>query len=497
MANVELQMQFTSQQLADAVPSLVSAVSAAGGRALIVGGCVRDAALGQPAKDVDIEVYGVAPDRLVSALEDRFRIDLVGQAFAVVKIKGLPIDVSIPRRESNAGIGHKGFAVQSDSIMLIEEAVRRRDFTVNAMAFDTLSRELIDPFGGMRDLRGGILRHTSDQFAEDPLRVLRAMQFAARFDFSVASATVELCRTIEIEDLPEERVFDEWKKLIIKGRTPSRGLRFLRECEWIRYFPELEALIGCQQDPAWHPEGDVWTHTLHVMDAFARERVSDEWEDLVVGLGCLCHDFGKPGTTAIKHGRICAHGHERAGVEPARSFLQRLTRQVDVIAEVLPLVRDHLKPVTLYEQNAGYAAIRRLSLRVGRIDRLVRVTRADRQGRPPQRFDGFPEGEWLLARAQELHVADEKPQSLILGRHLIELGLEPGPHFGPILDACFEGQLDGVFSDVEEGVEYARKLVKQSNGLTPSRDSMPVHSVRPTNGAPQDTFRLRGSRHGA
>jgi len=465
-----LDMQFSSEELRDATVRIGRDMNAAGGRALVVGGCVRDAILGYDAKDVDIEVYGVAPNRLMEILSAGFDLDLVGESFGVIKIKGLPIDVSIPRRESKKpdGSRHTDFIIRSDPHMSVEEAAGRRDFTINSMAFDILSHELIDPFEGMRDLRGGILRHTSDKFSEDALRVLRAMQFAARFDFEVAPETVELCRSIPIEGLPAERIFDEWKKLILKGQRPSQGLRFLRDCGWIRHFPELAALIGCEQDPEWHPEGDVWEHTLHVMDAFAGEKLGDEWEDLVVGFACLCHDFGKPETTAVEDGRICSREHEAVGVAPTGTFLQRMTNQADLLEQVAPLVRDHLKPLVLHKQGAGKAAIRRLALRVGRIDRLVRVARADHKGRPPKQFDGLPAGDWLLEQARLLDVHADTPKPIVLGRHLIELGCVPGPHFGTILEACFEAQLDGKWTTLAEGIEHAREIV---DAAAPGTDS--------------------------
>lgn len=447
--------------LQKAQEAISKAIAAAGGRAYLVGGCVRDAALGIPAKDLDIEVYGVKPDALVEILTQHFRIDLVGRAFGVIKIHGLPIDVSIPRRESKAGLGHKAFTILSDPGMALKEAAARRDFTINAMVLDLLTGQVIDPFGGLRDLKARVLRHTGNKFVEDPLRVLRGMQFAARFDLEAAPETIALCRTIEPEGLARERIFDEWRKLILKGIRPSRGLAFLRDCGWIRYYPELEALIGCPQDAGWHPEGDVWIHTLHCMDAFAQERVGNDVEDLVVGLAVLCHDFGKPAKTEFEDGRTRSQGHEKAGQEPTRSFLGRMTNQQDLVEAVVPLVSAHLRPQELFDAQAGDSAIRRLARHVGRIDRLIRVARADQQGRPQMPFDGFPAGEWLLERARALEVEDAAPRPIVMGRHLIELGLGPGPHFGRILEACYKAQIEGLFFTLEEGIELAKRLIDQ------------------------------------
>lgn len=456
----DVQLLIPDQELAKAAYEVCRLIATAGGQALIVGGSVRDALLGMPTTDIDIESYGIEPMQLQALLASRFDIDLVGKSFGVFKLRHLEIDIALPRREAKAGQGHKAFEVLSDPSMPFAEAAARRDFTINALGYDPLTGRLFDAHGGVRDLEARVLRHTSPRFAEDSLRVLRGVQFAARFDFTVAPETVELCRSIGGEDLPRERQFEEWRKLLVLGVKPSRGLAFLRDCGWVRYYPELEALIGCEQDPEWHPEGDVWTHTLHCLDAFAEERSGDPWEDLVVGFGVLCHDFGKPATTVSEQGRIRSEGHEPAGEAPTRRFLHRLTDHRELIEQVLPLVRSHLCPLQLYQSRAGDAAIRRLARRVGRIDRLVRVARADQRGRPPFSLASFPEGDWLLERAQALEVQDRAPKPIILGRHLIALGVVPGPGMGRLLAACFEAQLDGVFHSLDEGLRYARHLLE-------------------------------------
>lgn len=458
--NDSLDFSIADKTLKNAVQTVCRIASEAGGRALLVGGCVRDAAFGLPAEDIDIEVYGISPARLEALLSERFKVARVGRAFGVLKLCGLPLDVALPRRESKSGLGHKGFEIFPDPSMTVEQAARRRDFTMNAMALDPLTGALIDPCDGLQDVQNLVLRHTSKQFTEDPLRVLRGMQFVARFDLDVAPETVELCQTVEPEGLARERIFAEWKKLIVAGLKPAKGFSFLRDCGWIRYFPELAALIGCQQDPHWHPEGDVWTHTLHCMDVFAAERVEDEWEDLVVGFAVLCHDLGKPATTTFEGGWIHSKGHERAGEAPTRSFLQRLTRQQDLVAAVVPLVTHHLRPRELYKGQSGNAAVRRLALQVKRIDRLVRVARADDCGRPPRPFDGFPAGAWLLKRAAALEVESQAPLPIVQGRHLIALGLQPGPQFSPILDACFQAQIEGQFSDLHDGINFVKTLIQ-------------------------------------
>lgn len=455
-----LEFMLEDTPLGGPVKAICRDVRKAGGRALLVGGCVRDALLGRPAKDVDIEVYGVAPDHLVEMLSTRFVLDLVGRAFGVLKVRGLPIDVSLPRRESKAGLGHKGFAVFSEPDLPPEEAAMRRDFTINAMAFDPLDATLVDPFGGQADLAGRLLRHTSPKFVEDPLRVLRGMQFIARFELAAAPETVALCRTLEPEGLSRERIFDEWRKLVLQGVRPSLGLAFLRDSGWLRYFPDLHALVGCEQDPEWHPEGDAWAHTLHCMDAFAEERIGDEGEDLVVGLAVLCHDLGKPATTRRERGRLRSPGHEAAGEQPTRAFLGQMTNERDLIEEVVPLVVHHMRPMMLHRAGSADSAVRRLARKV-RIDRLARVSRADSRGRPPRSTGVDPHSDWLLERARVLNVEDTPPRPLVMGRHLLAEGLPPGPRLGEILNACYEAQLNGEISTLEEGVALALRIAAE------------------------------------
>lgn len=438
---------------AEAVQRISQTVRDAGGTAMVVGGAVRDALLGMDPKDADVEVFGLSPDALEALLRKQFRIETVGRSFGVFLIKGLDLDVAIPRKESKQGSGHRGFDVEGDPALSFREAASRRDFTVNAISWNPLTGDLVDPWCGRDDLRQGILRHVSPAFREDPLRVLRAMQFSARFDWVIDPATVDLCRSIEPEGLAPERQFEEWRKLLLRGRVPSRGLHFLAESGWIRYYPELQALEGCPQDSKWHPEGDVWTHTLHCLDAFAPERIGDDQEDLIVGLAVLLHDVGKPLTTVEEGGRIRSPAHDVEGLKPARTFLERLTAHRELIDHVLALVETHMRPAALHRDDSSDSAVRRLARTVGRIDRLVRVSQADAAGRPPLPPD-FPAGPWLLERARSLDIEDRAPRPILMGRHLLDRGMKPGPAFGPILDRAYEAQLNGDFSDLEGALAY-------------------------------------------
>ena len=439
---------------------IVRLVRQAGGRAWLVGGSVRDLVLGQQPHDLDIEVFGLAPGTLHTLLNDEFSVQFVGKAFGIFKLQEQAVDISIPVRtlEENPSVPY--LLRQADPSMSVEEALARRDFTINAMAWDPDTLEFCDPFHGQEDLRNHVLRHVSSRFSEDPLRVLRGMQLTARLELTAASETVTLCRTLSQEALPRERLWGEWRKLLLHGHKPSLGLQFLNQCGWLSFYPELAALQGCPQDPTWHPEGDVWIHTLHCLDWFAGERTGNERDDLIVGLAVLCHDFGKPATTRIDDDHVISRGHESEGTGPTKDFLERLTNQQDIIDDVIPLVQCHLRPRALFDVQASDSAIRRLARQVTRIDCLVRVARADYAGRPPKAFDGFPAGDWLLTRAGALVVDRQVPQPLVMGRHLLELGVSPGPNMGQLLDTCFEAQLDGLFSNLEGGLAFIKsKLV--------------------------------------
>ena len=446
---------------------------AEGGRALLVGGCVRDVLMGNEPKDWDVEVYNVEPARLRGLLEEFGRVDAVGEAFTVYKV-GSDLDVSVPRRERKVGRGHRAFVIEGDPAMSFEEAARRRDFTINAMLEDPLTGEILDPFGGRADLQNRILRAVSrDTFAEDSLRVLRAAQFAARFEFDIEPGTIELCRAIDLTDLPRERIWGEMEKLLLRARRPSIGFRWLhRFGAFDQLFPELKALVGVPQEKEWHPEGTVDVHTWLVVDR-AREQIDDlpYARQVTVMLGALCHDFGKPATTKFEEGRIRSRGHEEAGARPTESFLDRLNLHTldgyDVRAQVMALVRDHLKPGEFYKKcdEVGDGAFRRLARRC-ELELLYRVARADSLGRnadwiPREEWFTAEAQEWFINRARELQVEKKAPAPILLGRHLLEMGLKPGPRMGEITRAVYEMQLDGRVSSLEEAKAAAQELVSK------------------------------------
>jgi tRNA nucleotidyltransferase (CCA-adding enzyme) len=446
-------------------------VRAERGRALLVGGCVRDGLMGRPPKDWDLEVYDIAPAQLRELLDRFGNVNVVGEAFTVYKL-GPHLDISLPRRERKSGRGHRGFVVEGDPSMTVEEASARRDFTINAILKDPLTNEIIDPFNGRKDIENGVLRAVSrDTFSEDSLRVLRAAQFAARFEFGIEPETVELCRKIDLKDLPAERIWGEIEKLLLRAQRPSIGLGWLHTLGALdQLFPEIKALIDVPQDPEWHPEGDVFVHTRLVVDR-ARELIDDlpYPKQVTVMLAALCHDFGKPTTTAFVDGRTRSREHEEAGVAPTECFLDRLNLHTldgyDVRAQVVALVRDHLKPGEFYKkrQEVGDGAFRRLA-RKCELDLLYRVAKADSLGRnaewvPREKWYDAEAQEWFITRARELEVESAAPAPLLLGRHLLAMGLQPGPRVGEIARAVYEMQLDGRVRDLDEAKEFAKKFI--------------------------------------
>jgi len=445
------------------VSQIAEAVAQKGGKAIVVGGSVRDHFLSEAVpKDLDIEVYHLAPEHLEPLLSNFGKVQLVGKRFGVLKLTTPQgdYDVSLPRRESKTGKGHKGFLVEADPEMTFEEAASRRDFTINAMGFDILQETFIDPHNGREDIQNKILRHVGPRFVEDPLRVLRAMQFAGRFEVKIAPETIELCRSLDLTELPKERLYEEFKKLLLKAQCPSIGLEAARELGVLKYFPELKALIGVPQDPQWHPEGDVWIHNCMVIDEAAKIRDGNEHEDLCLMFGVLCHDFGKPPTTELKEGRWRSIGHCEAGLEPTERFLKRMTDETALIETVKTLVAEHLRPAYLYgdRDQVTEGAIRRLSMRIS-IPLLVRVAQADHFGRttPDAIAREFPAGKWLLEQAEKLQVRDNQLEPILLGRHLLSLGMQPGPEVGTLLKAAFELQLDGKLSTLDEAIAWAEQ----------------------------------------
>ena len=479
--NWELRQVELVQESYDPVPiddelnSVLSGIQDAGGSVLFVGGVVRDKFMGRQNKDIDIEVYSLSPEKLSEVLSKHGKVDTVGASFGVIKLTtpNADYDFTLPRRENKQGSGHRGFVVEPDPDMTPEDAASRRDFTFNALAM-TPEGKLLDFFNGLRDLNNKILRHTSDKFAEDPLRVLRGFQFAARFGLSIDHETAKLSKTLKKEyaTLAKERIWGEWQKWAEKGKLPSAGLRVLQQTGWLEFYPELNELVGVPQSEKWHPEGDVWNHTLHVVDAAAEIADRDELNDkerLVLLFAALCHDLGKVKTTVFSEGEWRAPNHANEGELPTISLMDRLGAPKDVVDQVVPLVKEHMSHLN----DITDKSIRRLSLRLvpSNIEMLARVIEADSSGRPPLPT-GLPEkAKQMLYMAHQLHLQNQKQEPLLQGRHLLRLANEGkipeefkrgGAHFGELLNHMFEEQLDGAFETEYEAIEYIVDFFKEA-----------------------------------
>lgn len=444
---------------------ICEAIKAAGGQAWLVGGCVRDLLLGLQPKDFDLEVYHLQPEKLQSLLAPLGRCQQVGRQFGVIKFwrNGLEIDIALPRRERKTAAGHRGFEVICDPDLEPEIASERRDFTINAMMLDPLSCELLDPHGGREDLRCGLLRHVSAAFSEDPLRPLRAMQFAARFKLRLHKGTAELCRSMlaEAATLPPSRIWLEWQKWA-HAAHPSFGLQALHDSSWLKLYPQLMALIGCAQDARWHPEGDVWTHTLLVVDQAARiaarNHLDKEMREYLV-FAALCHDFGKPATSiSYQDGRIGSPGHSEAGIDIAEAFLKAIHAPKRISRFVRPLILDH---ITHLHGEPSPRAVRRLAARLvpASIELWEMLVEADASGRhpaPPSR----PALAWLeLARKLKQH--QNKPAPIVSGRLLMQLGMPPGPAMGKMIRQAYQAQLDGAFASMDEALAWCKSHMDQ------------------------------------
>ena len=467
-------MRLTLPPLLD---QIVRELRAAGYRALVVGGAVRDALLGGHPKDFDIEVYGVAYDQLAGILARHGRVDLVGKSFGVVKLTAgdHDYDFSVPRRDSKFGLGHRDFEATFDPNITLREAASRRDFTINAMAYDPVTGELLDFFGGAEDLRNRVLRATSEAFAEDPLRVLRGMQFACRFDLALDPDTAARCRTIvdHFDTIARERVADEFMKWAVKSSRPGRIGEYLKASGWEVHFPEIARLAGVPQDPGWHPEGDVGTHSMLVVDAAARIATRENLEDddrAVLIFAALSHDFAKATTTLLRERegkmRWTSWGHEADGGPMARKFLERIGIKSAIVDRVVPMVENHLASSSIGREVTP-RAVRRLAMRLApaAITDLLRLIEADYSGRPPLP-SGLPEGAMRIRDMAQAQAVDYGPQApLILGRHVMPyFDDQPGKHIGEVTAAAYEAQADGAFSNQEEALQWLERYMAERAG---------------------------------
>ncbi|GAV21121.1 tRNA nucleotidyltransferase [Mariprofundus micogutta] len=424
--------------------------------------------LGMPPKDFDLEVYNVPAELLRETLENIGKVEFVGKQFGVFKLwyKEIEIDVALPRTERKTARGHSGFMVDSDPSLSPEIASLRRDFTINAMMLNPLTGQMHDFHGGKKDLQNKKLRHVSKAFSEDPLRPLRAMQFAARFGFSLHDESVDLCRELiaEAAYLPPERIWTEWQKWSC-APYPSYGLQLLIDSGWISLYPELQAIVDCPQDPHWHPEGDVWTHTLQCCDQASAIASKNNLLAVVrqrLVFAALCHDYGKPSVNTTGHqGRIRSPGHSEAGIKPAQSFLNGIGAPLSLLDYVEPLVREH---ITHLHGEATERAVRRLAHRLepANIELWEMLVEADASGRapaPPSR----PALEWLH-KAVQLQNHQNRPHPILTGKLMLKMGAQPGILMGKILKSAYEAQLDGCIYDKQSAIAWYQKQRKNNQG---------------------------------
>jgi len=425
-----------------------------GATPILVGGCVRDTILQIPCKDYDIEIFGINSLELIENSLQKFgSVKLVGKSFGVLtlKIDDFDFDFALARTEEKTGFGHGDFKISTNANLSYKQAAIRRDFTINSIGYDFSKEEFLDPFNGLEDLKNKKIRHINDDtFIEDPLRVYRGIQFASRFGFSLDEKTKELCKQMVLNDdlshLAKERVYEEFKKLFLKSKKPSIGFELLKQLDVLNYFPELKTLINCEQEYEYHPEGDVWVHTLMTLDEMAKiikeENIQDEYRILYLYYSILCHDLGKPFCTEIINGKITSYKHESLGVEPTISFLSKLTNESKFIEKVIPLVKNHLAPFQLFKDSSSLKAVKRLSLKCN-IEDLCLVCLADCKGRNISNKEICDKAVlWLLEKARELNISEDGLKAFVQGRDLITLGMKPSREFKEILAFAMDLQID-------------------------------------------------------
>lgn len=433
-------------------------VASEGGRAFYVGGLVRDHILGRENKDVDIEIHGITPEKLEEILETFGEVTKTGMSFGVFGLKKYEIDIAMPRKEKAVGRGHRDFEIDVDPFIGYEKAALRRDFTMNAMMEDVLTGEILDFFGGREDMKKHLIRHVNDvTYQEDALRVLRAAQFAARFQFEIADETRELSRTMSLTDLAPERIFGELHKALLKAREPSIFFEEMRHMGHLSlWFPELEALIGVPQSPVHHPEGDVWTHTMMVLDAAAELRSEASYPEGFM-MSALTHDFGKAVSTVAEGQKISAIGHEKTGVELTRQFLRRISNESKMERYVLNMVELHMKPNMLASDRAGQKSTSKMFDQSVCPGDLLLLAKADHLGKGNAE-DYSPTEAFLQDRLSYFEELMSRP--FVQGRDLVEAGIQPGPDFSEALAYSHKMRLAGVQKKeaLAQTLSYIRKL---------------------------------------
>lgn len=447
-------MHLTDMEMAK---RLAEAVAEKGGQAYFVGGYVRDLLRGDPGKDIDIEIHGISPSELKAVLDGLGKRMDIGESFGIFGLKGYSLDIAMPRTETNRGRGHKDFDIFVDPNIGTYKAALRRDFTVNAMMQNVLAGEIIDHFGGREDLDNRTIRHIcAETFVEDPLRVLRGAQFAARFEFEIAEETIRLCRGMDISTLARERIMGELEKALLKAERPSIFFELMRRMNQLSvWFPELEALIGVEQNPKHHSEGDVWVHTMMVLDEAAKlkDYASDK---LGFMLSALTHDFGKAICTEVIDGEIHSYGHEINGLPLVESFMKRLTNEHRLIKYVLNMAEHHMKPNVLASVKASVKSTNRMFDNSVDPPALLCLALADGLGKSaPREYISY--NDYFEERLKIYREYMSRPY--VTGEDLISAGIQPSKSFSEYLAYAHKLRLAGVEKEsaLKQTISYARK----------------------------------------
>ncbi len=429
---------------------VAAAVEKEGGKTYYVGGCVRDLLLGRDSKDIDIEVHGIELKQLENILDHLGERISKGESFGVMGIRHYDVDIAMPRAETATGRGHKDFEISIDPFLGEEKAALRRDFTINALMQNVLSGEILDFYGGYRDLKEKKLRHVSEKhFPEDPLRVFRGAQFAARFGLTISEDTREICRKIPVDALAGERIMEELNKALLKAEKPSvffEELRIMNQLDV--WFPEVKALINLPQSAQYHPEGDVWNHTMQVVDQAAKLKDKAE-KPLYLMLSALCHDFGKAVTTKEINGQLHAYNHEVNGLPLVEQFLTRITKEKKLIEYVLNMTRMHMEPNMKVASGSSVKSFMGMFNRSVCPEDLLLLARADFTGcreknmQPTVMESKYVETQIILNNMLEIY-QERMNAPYIMGRDLIEYGFRPGPLFSEALEYAHKLRLAGI-----------------------------------------------------
>ncbi len=454
-----------------------------------VGGSVRDLLRENPSEEVDILITHHSVEEIIKIIKPFGKVDLVGKSFGVIKftINGKTYDIALPRKDAPKETkvkGHKDIVASADPDLPIEEDLERRDFRCNSMALRLKDNTLIDPFDGANDIKEKIIRLTNSRaFPDDPLRVLRVARFSSVLEFSVDPSIYEISKEINLSGLSVERINEEMFKILLFSPLPSVGLEeLLKLGALFQLFPELYSLALSIHDSIFHPERDryghhtVWFHTTLTVDQAKRLAELAEFSQekkLALLLAALYHDVGKPSTARweFKRGRmiITNYGHDILSEKITKKIFHRFKifswNGYNLRKMVLSLIKCHHRASELWQNREVLTkkAFNRLAADIhGEIKLLAYLDAADRAGRkeePVMELDR--EGRWLLRKFKELNVTRETIKPMIMGRHLIELGVTPGPSMGKILKKLYELQLDNEFETKEEGLRAAKTIIKK------------------------------------